>query len=211
MLVNILFPFDDELLRGYERKVFSKNDLNNLFLPALIIIIVSLAFSIIGTSSSYQKLILASPAIIECVCGIAIINKSNNEKLIFFGLLLIVYSISSFFMGVTIHYYITEIDSSSIWYLFISFASAYLILLPIGYRIYYCRLKKYGEEIGNANWNKIYTAIAVVLGIAIAKALTAHAIFYLLLILWIFLHLLLSVFIVLYRKFCRSIDVEQTH
>ena len=209
MLVNLIFPFDDYYLLGYKRKSFSKEDRLSVIQISLVIIIIAIAFTIIGTSSRPLKLLLISPVIIQNISGLLLIAFGKSDKSFFTAILPIWFSISSFIMAITMHFYVADIGVLNTQYLFTLFIIVFLLFIPVGYRIHYRHLKKYGEVLGNKKLGKTHSAIAVVLALSVTKALSMHAVFYFLIFLWIIIHLLECAIVVFYRQFSRSMEIER--
>ena len=207
MLVNILFPFDEILLCDYTRSYISPEKKSKSIKGSLFFILASLLFVVVGSSSPYAKLLLVSPSIVGFILGIVLI-VSQDYKTMHLGSVFIALSLSSFTLAIIIPLAFTNISFLTACSVMKIVTPAYIFLLLVGYRLHFYNQVKNGSAQKHIPWSDAYSAIVIVSGITLSKAVSQSILSFLLCLVWLVIHLVMSSVLLDYRKLCRSIDAE---
>lgn len=208
LILNIIFPFNDDLLAGYKRRECTSDDKRKLSLCGLFLIGASLLFIFIGEAPALAKTVLIGPTIVLCACAILLLLLSNDGRLLLLGVDLCALSLSSFSLAITMtigEYILTIPIAIEIMKYAIP---AYLMMLLVGYRLHYYYQLKHGTYFEKVPWSNTNTAVVIIAGISISKVLSRSVLLILLLIVTVIVHLMISSVLLDHRKYCRSIELE---
>ena len=206
MLVNLLFPFDENLLQNSKTNAISSDDRNRFVVFAVILICSSFLFITVGSFPASAKAILLIPALLGFLIAFLLFITSKSKQSFFLGIVLLLLSLDYFFMAISIVFSSNSNISVNAVCARLAYALvAFFVLLVLAYRIHFCYQLKRGGVFEKTRWSNTYTAIIVVAGISLSKVLSPTWAIFLLWIVWICIHVVLSGIVLEYRKY-KAVD-----
>lgn len=201
MLVNLLFPFEDKLLRNYKKKRVSIDDRKRFKAFSAVLLCALFVFVYFGSFPAYAKAILLIPAFVGITAAVFCLVCAKNDETFFLGIVFSILSLDFFVMVICAVFSRFSVSLKDICFQMLCISSIFLILLVTGYRMHFFNQLKKDGDFEKIPWNNTYTAIIVIIGVSLSKVLTPTWMTCILWILWICIHISLSSIVLEYRKF----------
>ena len=203
-MIDLLFPFNDELLKDYKRKSITSEDRKRFAVTSIFFVGISLFFSFIGTDAHYAKLILFSPVFLLNILAGFLYIFSHKERNVLLGAMFSILSMSSFAMALVLDLGMKKDTIQEACSQMKLAIPIYLVFLVIGYRVHFHYQLKHGGTFKKIEWNSVSSTIIILLGISLAKIISRSAIVFILWIVWFALHMMISSIVLECKKYCRS-------
>ena len=199
MLVK-LFPLDERLLDGYIKPDFSDDEKKGFVVIPIFMLIISLLFIIIGEDPKADKIVYFSPVLFMNAVSF-ILLFSRNERRFFIGEILSVFSISSFVLAICILLSDFGIGLQNACLQMAISMMVYLIILVIGYRLHFKYQMEHGPNVKGIPWSSTTSGMLALSGVILAKFVSVSMMSLICGIVWIVLHVIVSVGILEDRKY----------
>lgn len=129
MLVNLLFPFDDKLLRNYKKQRVSIDDRKRFKAFSAVLLCALFVFVYFGSFPAYAKAILLIPAFVGIAAAVFCLVCAKNDETFFLGIVFSILSLDFFVMVICAVFSRFSVSLKDICFQMLCISSIFLILL----------------------------------------------------------------------------------